>query len=209
VGPVFDQAVKNMYHKRTEKIGIEVPKNWEDCMRLNKENVNTLLQDAISKEMNNVGLAFQIFNGYEAFPPTYQEVCCHMFFDVKMEYLRLKARFIAGGHTTDTPHPMTYASFVLQESVIISITLAALNDLDVNMDDIENAYLMAPINEKIWTVLGPEFGDDAGNRALIVRDLYCFKSSGAAFSNHLAECMTHMGWKPCRADRDIWMKAET
>jgi hypothetical protein len=39
--------------------------------------------------------------------------------------------------------------------------------------------------------------------------LYGFKFSGAAFRNHSAEFMKHLGWNPCRADRDIWMKAET
>jgi hypothetical protein len=39
------------------------------------------------------------------------------------------------------------------------------------MADIENAYLTSPITEKFWTVLGPEFGYDAGKRALIVRAL--------------------------------------
>jgi hypothetical protein len=51
-------------------------------------------------------------------------------------------------------------------------------------------------------VLGPEFGD-------VVRALYGLKSAGAAFRNHIAECMKHLGWKPCRAGRDLWMKAET
>jgi hypothetical protein len=87
--------------------------------------------------------------------------------------------------------------------------LAALNYLDVKMADIGNAYLAAPITEKVWTVLGPEYGDDSGKRALIVRALYGLKSAGAAFSNQLAECMNHLRWNPCRADRDIWMKAET
>jgi hypothetical protein len=132
-----------------------------------------------------------------------------MIFDVKMEDFRRKASFVAGGHTTDTPHAMTYASVVSRESVSISLTLAALNDLDVKMADIENAYLTAPIVEKVWTVLGPELGDDAGKRALIARALYGLKSAGASFRNHLAECMKHLGWHPCRADRDLLMKAET
>jgi hypothetical protein len=51
-----------------------------------------------------------------------------------------------------------------------------LNDLDVKMADIENAYLTAPITEKVWNVLVPEFVDDAGKRALIVRALYGLKS---------------------------------
>jgi hypothetical protein len=58
-------------------------------------------------------------------------------------------------------------------------------------------------------VIGPEFGDDAGKRALIVRALYGLKSAGAAFRNHLVECMNHLGWNPCRAVRDLCMKAET
>jgi hypothetical protein len=132
-----------------------------------------------------------------------------MIFDVKMEDFRRKARFFAGGHTTDTPHSMTYASVVSRESVRIALNLAALNDLDVKMADIENAYLTAPITEKVWTVLDPEFGDDAGKRALIVRALYGLKSAGAALMNNLAECMKHLVWHPCRADRDLWMKAET
>jgi hypothetical protein len=116
-----------------------------------------------------------------------------MIFDVKMEDFHRKARFVAGGHTTDTPHAMNYASFVSRESVRVALTLAVLNDLDVKMADIENAYLTAPITEKVWTVLGPEFGDDAGKRALIVRALYGLKSAGADFRNHLVECMKHLG----------------
>jgi hypothetical protein len=37
----------------------------------------------------------------------------------------------------------------------VALTLAALNDLDVKMADIENAYLTEPITEKVWDVLGP------------------------------------------------------
>jgi hypothetical protein len=132
-----------------------------------------------------------------------------MIFDVKMEYFRRTARFVAGGHTTDTPHAMTYASVVSREPVRVALTLAALNDLDVNMADIENAYLTAPITEKVWTVLVTKFGDGDEKRALIARALYCLKSAGAAFSNHFDECMKHLGWNPCRADRDLLMKAET
>jgi hypothetical protein len=57
---------------------------------------------------------------------------------------------------------MTYASVVSRESVRIALTLAELNYVDVMMGDIENAYLTAPITEKVWTVFGPEFGDGDG-----------------------------------------------
>jgi Reverse transcriptase (RNA-dependent DNA polymerase) len=97
---------------------------------------------------------------------------------------------------------------VSRESVRIALTLAALNDLEVKTSDIENACLTAPVAEKIWTVLGPEFGADKGKKAIVVRSLYGLKSSGAAFRNHLADCMRHLGWKSCLADPDLWYKAE-
>jgi hypothetical protein len=73
------------------------------------------------------------------------------------------------------------------------MNLAALNGLYVKMDDIENAHLTAPLTQNVWTVLGPEFGDDSGKRALIVRAFYGLKSDGTAFRNHLDECMKHLG----------------
>jgi hypothetical protein len=165
-------------------------------VKLDEGNGNTLWQDEIRKEMNIVHISFKVLNGKDAIPPTYQEIRCHMIFGVKMEDFRRKVRFVAGGYTTDAPHMMTYASVVSRESARIALTLAALNDLDVMMGGIENAYLTAPITEKVWTVLGPEFGDDAGKRALIMRALYGLKSAGAAFRNHLTSCMDHLGWKP-------------
>jgi hypothetical protein len=105
-------AATKRYHKRTHKFVIEVPNIWKDCVRLDKENDNTLWQDEVRKEMKNVRIAFKILNGEESVPTTYQEILCHMIYDVKMEDFRRKARFVAGGHTTYTPHAMTYTSVV-------------------------------------------------------------------------------------------------
>jgi hypothetical protein len=105
-------AVSKRYHKRTHKFGIEVPKSWNDCVILDKENDNPLWQDTMRKKMKNAIIAFKILNGEASAPLTYQEILCHMIFDVKMEDFHRKERFVAGGHTTDTPHAMTYESVV-------------------------------------------------------------------------------------------------
>jgi hypothetical protein len=130
-----------------------------------------------------------------------------MIFDIKHEDFRCKARLVAGGHTTAAPATITYASVVSRELVRIALLLAALNDVEVKTLDIENAYITAPNAEKIYTVLGPEFGLEAGKKALIVRALYGLKSAGALFCNHLADCMQHLGFTPCLADPDLWMLA--
>ena len=112
-----------------------------------------------------------------------------MIFDIKMEDFCRKARLVAGGHLTKAPATITYASVVSRETVRIAVMLAALNDLEVKAGDVLNTYITAPVAEKIWTVLGPEFGNDCGKTAIIVRALYGLKSAGAAFCSHLASFM--------------------
>ncbi len=132
-----------------------------------------------------------------------------MVFDIKMEDFTRKARLVAGWHMTDAPSTITYPSVVSCETVQINLLMAALNDLEVKIGDVLNAYVTAPVTEKIWTVLGPEFGPDAGKNAIIVRALYGLKSSDAAFCAHLASFMRQMGYSSCKADPDLWYKAET
>ena len=102
-----------------------------------------------------------------------------MIFDVKMldsdRIFKRKARYVAGGHTTETPESLTYASVVSQYLVCIALTLAALNGLDVLACDIQNAYLTAQCRENIWTVAGPEFGSDIGKIFIIKMNLYALK----------------------------------
>ena len=202
-------AVNKRYHKRTHKFGIQVPKTVDEALQLDKVNGNTLWADAIRKEMDAVRVAFKVLDSDEAVPATFQQIRCHMIFDVKMEDFRRKARYVAGGHTTETPATLTYASVVSRESVRIALTMAALHGLEVKTGDIKNAYLTAPVSEKIWTTCGPEFGQDQGKRAIIVRSLYGLKSAGASFRNHLADCMRSLGYTACLADQDVWYKAET
>ena len=106
-----------------------------------------------------------------------------MIFDVKMEDFQQKARLVAGGHKTKSPATTTYASVVSRETPQLALTIAALNDLEVKVGDILNAYITAPITEKVWTVLGPEFGPDQGRSAVILQALYGLKSARAAFGH--------------------------
>jgi hypothetical protein len=109
---------------------------------------------------------------------------------------------------TEAPPTITYASVVLRETVRLALTIAALNDLEVKVGDVLNAYITAPITKKVLTTLGPEFGPDSGKTAIIVRALYGLKSAGAAFCAHLASFMRLMGYTSCKADPDLWMKEE-
>ena len=86
------------------------------------------------------------------------------------------------------------------------MTIEALNDLDILGCDIKNAYISAPCREKIYCVAGQEFGLDTGKVMIIKRALYGLKSSGAAFRAKLADCIWDMGYRPTKADPDVWLK---
>ncbi len=68
-----------------------------------------------------------------------------MIFDVKMEDFSQKARLVAGGHLTEAPATITYASVVSRETVCLALTFASLNDLEVKIGDVLNAYIAAPV----------------------------------------------------------------
>ncbi len=91
--------------------------------------------------------------------------------DIK-ENFRRKARYVAGGHQTDTPKTMTYSSVVSRDSVRIALVAAALNDLNILVCDIEGAYLTAKCREKIWITAGVEFGSEAGTTMIVKMALY-------------------------------------
>jgi hypothetical protein len=50
----------------------------------------------------------------------YQEIKCHMAFDIKVDNLVRKVCFAASGHTTETLATMTYSSVVSRDSARIA-----------------------------------------------------------------------------------------
>ena len=68
---------------------------------------------------------------------------------------RRKYRFVADVHKNKTPAVMTYSSVVSRGSVQISLTIEALNYLDVLACDIQNVYLTADCRDRLWVAARP------------------------------------------------------
>ena len=187
------------------KFGIEIPANAKEAKILDARNRNMIWQDAIKKEYDNVKVAFKLLKDGEKPPPTFTEITCNLIFEVKFD-LQRKTRYVAGGHLSDLPSSITYSRVVSQESIQIAFLVAALNRLDVLAADIQNAYLNAPTEEKVWFCAGPEWGQHEGKPALIVRALYGLKSSGQAWRTHFTQTLGAMGFKSSFADPDVWFR---
>eukprot|EP00957_Ditylum_brightwellii_P132163 10077067-Ditylum_brightwellii.AAC.1 len=116
--------VKSRYWKTTHKFGIELPHSVAEALKLDGKNGNDFWRRAIEKEMKKATPAFEkeeelspddVRNGKGLVG--YQEIKCHMIFDIKMDgNFTRKARYVAGGHMTDPPSSITYSSVVSRES---------------------------------------------------------------------------------------------
>ena len=210
--------VKSRFWKTSHKYGVRLPHSVQEALQIDKETGTDFWWNAIQKELKKAMVALEYDEGvtpaqirsglakdkYVGF----QEIKCHMIFDVKMDLTR-KARFVAGGHLTEPPASITYSSVVSRDSVRIAFVLAALNDLDIMACDIGNAYLNAPCREKVWFVAGPEFGSRQGTVIRIVRALYGLKSSGASWRAMFNNSIRDMGFQPSIADPDVYIRPFT
>jgi hypothetical protein len=84
--------------------------------------------------------------------------------------------------------------------------LSELNGLDLWATNIGNAYLEAKTSELLFIVAGPEFGDLEGHMLIIYKALYGLCSSGLCWHEHFSACLRDMGFFPCKAKPDIWMR---
>ena len=136
------------------KNGIQIPKNVEEAYAIDAANGDRMWSNAIREEMKKVKEAVRIHDGNEEELVGYQQITGHLIFDIKLgEGFRRKARFVGDGHKTKPPSSVTYSSVVSRDSVRIMLLVAALNDLNIEGADIENAYLTAPSStwEGVWT----------------------------------------------------------
>ncbi len=138
-----------------------------EAKALDLANGNKLWQEALKKEMHEVGVAFQILHDIKHISAGYSKTSEHIIFNVKMN-LTLKERWVKHVHLTPDLDGSKYESVVSREIVWIAFTYAALHGIEVLAADIRNAYLQAPTSEKHYIMCG-EFGlENVGKRALIV-----------------------------------------
>jgi hypothetical protein len=84
--------------------------------------------------------------------------------------------------------------------------LSELNGMELWATDIGNAYLEAYTAEKLFIVAGPEFGKLKGHMLIISKALYGLRFSGLRWHERFSQCLREMGFEPCKAEPDIWMR---
>ena len=199
----------------TFKYGVYIPRNVEEAKRVDKENGNTLWQDAIIKEISALWSmkTFKLLTKEQRarLKEDYQYAPLRCIFDIK-ETGRRKARIVIGGHVIDTTGHDTYASTMKTISARLLMLLASANKLEVLTGDISNAYLYSKNTVPVAVRLGPEFEvyDKAlaGCRPLasVEQALYGIAVSGNRFSAHLGDTLRSLNFERTRFDPEIWLR---
>ena len=78
---------------------------------LDRQNNNTMLMDALAKEMYNGGVAFEVLDIRQQAPNGWKKVTGHIVWDVKMALTR-KARWVLHGHKMPDPVGSTFIRVV-------------------------------------------------------------------------------------------------
>ena len=122
---------------------------------------------------------------------------CHFVYDIKHDSWH-KARFVAGGHRTETPVDSVYSGVVSLQGIRAITFLAELNNLELWGTDVGNAYLESYTKEKICFIAGDEFGEMSGHTMVIIKALYGLRGSGSAWHDkcHVTRSHVHVakGW---------------
>ena len=195
--------------------GFQVPKDYNDAMRLDKENDNTHWQDAMDLELTQIH-EYKVFkdtgkakfhNGKVVTPDGFQKIRVHFVYAVKHDG-RFKARLVADGHLTKEPVESIYSGVVSLRSLRMVVFLSQLNKLEIWGADVGNAYLEAYTDEKLCIMAGPEFKELQGHLLIMVKALYGTRSGGARWHDRLYDILQELKFKPSKADPDVWMRPE-
>ena len=58
-------SVRSKIARTTHKYGIEIPTSWKHAIEIDVRNKDCLWQDALAKEMKNVGVVFGVLDAHE------------------------------------------------------------------------------------------------------------------------------------------------
>ena len=84
--------------------------------------------------------------------------------------------------------------------------LSELNSLPLWATDVGNAYLESLTSEKVYIIAGPEFGELEGHILIVNKALYGLRSSGLRWHDKCFDCLISLGFQPCKAEPDIWLR---
>ena len=191
------------------KCGVEIPKDFKDAQRLDAPNGNTKWANAQALELSQIDEC-QCFKDKGHMtkvkaPEGHKRICVHFVHDCKHDG-RHKACLAANGNLTNVPLESVHSGVVSLCGFCMVMFLAELSNLEFWATDIGDAHPESHMAEKIHIVGGEEFGDEHSHILVIHKAPYGVPSSGQQWHDRLFDCPMELGFAPCKAEPDIWLR---
>ena len=97
------------------------------------------------------GVAFVILENNQQVPEGWRKLSGRLVFDIKIDF-KLEDIWVLDGHKNPFPTISTYSGVVPIDSIWNIFTYATLNDVDIWVADIKNAYLQTSSSQKDFTI---------------------------------------------------------
>ena len=121
-----------------------------------------------------------------------------------------KARFVARGdlQVKGIDYHESSSPVVNWSTVLMLLTVAAAQDMEVRCLDISNAFLNAPIDEELYVKIPyiAEMGDPEKECFRVGRSLYGLCQAGFNWNKHLDTALRQLGWKPFSHDKSAYRR---
>ena len=72
--------------------------------------------------------------------------------------------------------------------------------------DVGTAFLYGLTKAKVFVIAGSEFGELQGQKLILHKSCYGLRSSAARLHEHLAGRIRRLGFKPSKADADLYIR---
>ena len=130
--------------------------------------------------------------------------------DAEGKVIRYKARLVVRGfmQREGIDYDLTYAPVMQSSSFKVALGIAAVNDLECKIMDVETAFLNAPLHEEVYVRVPAGFeGAEQGCFLRLNRALYGLKQAGREWNHTLAQALRDCGYTACEnSDRCVFTR---
>ena len=192
----IDMLFEDFDHPNAPKSFNDI-KNWDDST----EWYDCVLEENQSLSERDVFIEIDP----STLPPGINIVKCRYILKRKSNG-RYKARLVAKGFSQKLglDYNKTFAPVVSKSSLRILLSLAAVNDWEIQQLDVKTAFLYGELKEDIYVEAPVGLGYAPGTILKLNKSLYGLKQAPREWNKTIHEWLQSQGWKRLQTDRGVY-----
>ncbi len=118
-----------------------------------------------------------------------------------------KTRIVAKGYQQETS-PFNSSPVLSHESLLLILSLAQTNNLDIHQIDVDAAFLNATLSTDIYMQLPPGFENEESQYVKLNKSIYGLREASSLWFNKFTNILKEFGFTPAISDPCLFIKRE-